>query len=247
MLKTATKIKSITLMALLSLAFHGVASAGSVVGATEYTQILNNFQLAKAYVEQAQQTVHQLNQYNAMMQNLKQITPSNLLDQAARKLWQDQNMMQSFQNLQQIVSGGQQMAYSLASIDSRFKQIHPGYGANFNYGQSYRDWSSNTLNSVKNALSMVTAHAENFNSEQGMMNELINKSQTADGQLAATQAGNQIGVAMVSQMQQLRQLQMAQIRSQGDFMAAQTSERDASKTAIDNIYKQLPTTNSSIK
>lgn len=222
-------IKSAVAMAVLSLAFHGGANAGAVIGATEVTQILNNLQLAQAYVEQAQQTVTQIRQYEAMLQNLKQLTPSAQLDQAAQRLWSDQNMLQTFRNLQQVVSGGQQMAYSLATVDTRFKQTYPGYGAtSTNFSQSYRDWSGNTLNSVKNALSLVTAHAQNFDSEQGMMSELAVKSQTAAGQLQATQAGNQISVAMIGQMQQLRQLQMAQARVQGDYIAGQQSRQDGS-------------------
>lgn len=223
------KNKVAVAIALLSLAFHGVAGAGAVIGATEPTQILNNLQLGAQYVEQAQQTIHQFNQYQTMLQNLKQMTPSALLDQAAQKLWQDQNMTQAFRNLQKIVVGGQEISYSLSSVDTRFKQMYPGYGANsIDFSKNYRDWSGNTLNSVKNALALVTAHSDSFNSEQGMMSELSLKSQTAGGQLQALQAGNQISVAMVGQMQQLRQLQMAQMRAQGDYIAGQQSRQDGS-------------------
>ncbi len=210
--------------------------AGAVIGATEPTQILNNLQLGASYVESAQQTIHQFNQYQTMLQNLKQMTPSSLLDQAAQKLWLDQNMSQAFRDLQKIVVGGQQMSYSLSTVDSRFKQMYPGYGTNLNYSQSYRDWSGNTLNSVKNALSLITAHSENFNNEQGMMSELVTKSQTASGQMQALQAGNQISIAMVGQMQQLRQLQMAQARSQADYIASQVAEKDLRNTTYDKIF-----------
>lgn len=234
-------------IAFFTLVFHGSAGAGAVVGATEFTQIANNIQLGAQYVEQVQQTIHQLNQYQAMLQNLRQLTPSALLNEAAQKLWANQGMSQTFRDLQKIVVGGQQLSYSLSSVESSFKQLYPGYGNVQNFGKSYRDWSNNTLNSVKNALSLITAHSENFSSEQGMMKELSSKSQTASGQMEVLQAGNQIGVAMVGQMQQLRQLQMAQIRSQGDFIAAQTSEKDAKKSAIDGIYDQLLKKNSSLK
>jgi type IV secretion system protein TrbJ len=233
------KIKSAVLVAFLSFAFHGAANAGSVVGATEYTQILNNLQLAKAYVEQAQQTVHQFNQYQAMLQNLKQMTPSSLLDQSAQKLWMDQNMTQAFRNLQTLVVGGQQLAYGLSTVDSKFKQAYPGYGASSaDYSRAYRDWSGNTLNSVKNALALVSAHADNFNSEQGMMSELAYKSQTAEGQLQATQAGNQIGVAMVGQMQQLRQLQMAQANAQMAYISGEQVKQDRSDESLRGYFNR---------
>lgn len=218
----------------------GSAFGGAIIGATEPTQILNNFQLAASYIEQAQQTATQIQQYQAMLTNLKQLTPSSQLDQAAQRLFVDQNMMQTFKNLQQLVAGGQQSAYSLATIDSRFKQAYPGYGTlNTNYSSSYKDWSGNTLNSVKNALALVTAHSQNFDSEQGMVSELTAKSMTAAGQLQATQAGNQISVAMIGQMQQLRQLQMAQARTQGDFIAQQVSEKDHRNTGYDKIFDGL--------
>lgn len=48
----------------------GIAIAGSVGGtggATEITQIANNTQLMMSYVEQAQQTITQFNQYQTML------------------------------------------------------------------------------------------------------------------------------------------------------------------------------------
>ncbi|MFC3110928.1 P-type conjugative transfer protein TrbJ [Undibacterium arcticum] len=218
------------------------AMAGAIIGATEITQILNNFQLAASYAEQAQQTATQIQQYQAMLQNLKQMTPSNLLDQSAQKLFTDQNMMQTFKNLQNVVIAGQQTSYSLANIDSRFKQAYPGYGGGADFSKSYKDWSGNTLGSVKNALSLITAHSENFSSEEGMVNELKNKSQTAQGQLEVTQAGNQVSLAMVGQMQQLRQLQMAQARVQADYVAGQQSKTDHQQEGYDKIFGGLTST-----
>lgn len=227
-------------IALVVAAVAAIAStsvqASAVIGATEPTQILNNLQLGAQYVESAQQTIHQFNQYQTMLLNLKQMTPSALLDQAAQKLWMDQNMTQAFRNLQKIVVGGQELSYSLANVDGRFKQMYPGYGSTANFSQSYKDWSGNTLNSVKNALALVSAHSENFSSEQGMMSELVMKSQSAGGQMQALQAGNQISVAMVGQMQQLRQLQMAQARAQADFIAGQVAEKDLRNTTYDKIF-----------
>ena len=83
------KLKFALILALALALPRGPLHAGAVVGATEPTQILNNLQLGAQYVEQVQQTLTQINQYKAMLENLKQLTPSSLLDQAARKLWCD--------------------------------------------------------------------------------------------------------------------------------------------------------------
>ena len=179
--------------------------------------------------EQAQQTVHQFNTYQKMLQNLKQSVPSALLDQQALFLWNSQNMMQTFRNLRTIVQNGQQVSYSLATQDQLFKRLHPGYGSAFNSKDSYRDWSDNTHAAVNNALAVSSVQADSIDSEQDMIRELQSRSQSADGQLMMMKAGNDIGVAMIGQMQQLRQLQMAQMTAQGQFMQSQASMQDASK------------------
>ena len=214
------------------------ARAGAVIGATEPTQILNMIQLMMSYIEQAQQTVTQIQQYQSMLRNLQNMTPSALLNTAAAKLWNDQNMVQTFTNLRKVVVGGQSIDYRLATLDSTFKQIHPGYasyGSGTNYTQSYANWSDNTLSSVKNAIAMTSAQQDDFATEEGMMSELQAKSQSAGGQLEALQAGQQISLSMVGQLQKLRQLQMAQMSAQNAFMAGQQSQADAA----DGVMQQF--------
>lgn len=221
-----------------------VLATGAIAGATEPTQIMNNIQLVMSYVEQAQQTVTQLNQYQTMLTNLMRLTPSELLGQASRQLWQDQGMTQAFTNLRNIIVNGQSMAYTMSNMESRFKTMYPGYTSNgspMDFFKAYQNWSDNTLGQVKNAVAMVTAHSEAFNSEQGMVQELANASNSAQGQLQAVQAGNQIGVAMVGQMQKLRQLQMAQMQAQNAFIAGQQSRTDSSDDALRKFFTRKTT------
>lgn len=223
-----------------ALAISGEANAtGLIAGATEPTQIMNNIELTMSYAEQARQTVTQLNQYQTMLTNLMRLTPSELLGQASRQLWQDQKMAQTFNNLRNIVIDGQSMAYTMSNMNSRFKTLNPGYG-NFGSGmdffKAYQNWSDNTLGQVKNAVAMVTAHSENFASEEGMVQELSNASNSAQGQLQAVQAGNQIGVAMVGQIQKLRQLQMAQMQAQNAYIAGQQNKADAEDYGLQQFF-----------
>lgn len=215
------------------------AQAGAVIGATEPTQILNNIQLIVSYSEQARQTMTQLNQYATMLQNLRQMTPSSVLDTAAQQLFRDQNMGQVFRDLRTVYNNGQQAAYSLSQINQQFGSNHVGYGQAVNFAQAYKNWSDTTLGAAKNAIKLVTAHAEAFSSEEGMMSELASKSQSAQGQLEAVQAGSAISLQMVGQLQKLRQLQMAQVQSQNEFAAARRSEEDAQQTGLDQVYGGL--------
>lgn len=217
------------------------ANAGAVAGATEPTQILNNISLVASYAQQAQQTVTQIDQYETMLRNLMNATPSELLGQAAGTLWNDNNMTQVFKNLSTIVLGGQKVAYTLQNTDQLFHNLHPGYGSAFDFQNGYRNWSDNTLNSVQNALALMNAHASNFANEQSMVKELQTRSQSAQGQMQVLQAGNDIGVAMIGQMQELRQLLAAQIQQQGAYIAGQQSRADVGDTAIKNEFGTLNT------
>lgn len=239
-------MKHFFLVMIVAMAIGGKVNAGgAAAGATEATQILNNTQLVLGYAEQAQQTVTQMNQYQAMLTNLIRLTPSELLGQASRQLWQDQNMTQTFNNLRNIVVNGQSMAYTMSNMESRFKNQHPGYnpkGGSVDFFKAYQNWSDNTLGQVKNSVTMVTAHSENFASEEGMVLELANASNSAQGQLQAVQAGNQVGVAMVGQMQKLRQLQMAQMQAQNAYIAGQQSAADTETQGTERVYGGLSRT-----
>jgi P-type conjugative transfer protein TrbJ len=215
---------------------HSFAHAGgSVAGATEYTQISNNLQLARGYVQQAQQTVNQINQYKTMLQNLQRMTPSALLGAAASALWKDKNMDKTFKDIRSIVVGGQNLALGLGNLDSTFRKLHPGYGGyggSSNFNQLYAGWSDNTLSAVKNSLALISAHSDNFATEEKMVKELQDRSASATGQLEALQAGQDISLAMVGQLQQLRQLQMQQMQTQNAYLGSQQSQADVSNDAM---------------
>lgn len=223
--------------------FPGMAEAdptGGIAGATELTQLANNTQLAMSYAEQAQQTIHQFNQYQTMLQNLRRLTPSGVTDTAAKKLWNDTSMNDTFRDMYRIVVGGQQIAYSLSNLDQQFRNLHPGYGNygnGFNYGDAYRSWSDTTRSSVMGSLRMAAVQADDLQSERDVIVALSDASSTAEGQLQAVQAGNQIGVALVSQMQKLRQLQMAQLQAQNTAAIASQGRSDASDELLMKVYR----------
>lgn len=236
--------KKLIVAGLFSLAFHGAVSAGSVSGATEPTQILNQIQLVMSYAEQAQQTVTQMQQYQTMLRNLMAITPSSVVDQSAQRLWTNQKMNDTFRNLQRVVVNGQSMSYTLANVDANFKQLHPGYGNfnnSFDYQRAYRSLSDNTLDNVKNSMALVSAHAEDFDTEQELVGQLQTRSATAQGQMQALQAGNEIGMTMVGQMQKMRQLQMAQMNAQNAFLSGQQTRTDVNDDALRKFYSRSTT------
>ncbi|MCS6496773.1 MULTISPECIES: P-type conjugative transfer protein TrbJ [Burkholderia] len=214
-------------------------AGGAVAGATEPTQILNNLQLVASYAQQAQQTVTQINQYETMLRNLMNMSPSALLGEAAGALWNDNNMSQAFKNLQTIVVAGQKIDYTLQNSDQLFRNLHPGYGSALDFQHAYRNWSDNTLSAVQNSLAVMHAHMNDFSNEQSMIAQLQQRSQSAQGQLQALQAGNDVGVAMVGQLEKLRQLQMAQMQSQNAYLATQMDKENMGNTGLAQVYGNI--------
>lgn len=211
------------------------AVAGTVAGfggSTEITQIANNVQLAGSYVEQAQQTVTQMNQYAAMLKNLQQLTPNSALSAASQQLWRNQNMNQSFKNLFTIVNSGQRIAYGSQVLAQRVQSMGRSSGSglgSFNFQKAYRDWSDTTQNVLQSSLQNTAVHAESMDTEEDMVNELNRISQSPEGQLQAISAGNQIGIAMVGQMQKLRQLQINQSNAYAMTELTKSQEQDATR------------------
>ncbi len=211
---------------------------GFAGGATEVTQLANNTQLVLSYVEQANQTVTQINQYNTMLQNLKKLNPGALAGPAMQKLWKDANMDGTFRDLYRLTVDGQRLAYSLQNMDQQFRQLHPGYGSfnNFDFQKALRNWSDNSRNATMAALRVSSINAEDLQTEGDLVDELRSKSETSEGQLQALQAGNQIGLSTINQLQKLRQLQLAQIQAQNTAALSAQSKSDANDELFRRWY-----------
>lgn len=226
-----------TVLLFSTLAHAGGAKMAGV--ATEVTQLLNNGLLAASKKEEIQQTIHQFNMYQTMLQNLKKGTPSQLLDSTALKLWNDNRMNDSFMSLFRVVVNGRQSAVSAETAFEIYRKLHPGYGNfdNFDYGQAYRDWSDTNRYAIESALRSTSINADDLVSEADMIRELQSQSRSADGQMQILKAGNDIGVSMVGQMQKLRQLQMAQMQAQNTVQMNEQARRDSSDAMMSRALK----------
>ncbi len=207
--------------------------------ATEPTQILNNIELVASYAEQAEQTLAQINQYQLMLRNLMRITPDALLAKAAQQLWRDHEMAAAFKNLRTLIKAGQKLEMTAQNTRRLFRDLHPGYGSIFDFKHAYQNGSDNTLNALERALTVTGAQAQRFENEAQLVSRLQTRSQTAHGQMQALQAGNEIGVALLGQMQQLRQLQMAQLQAHAHFIAAQQDASDAQHQGAERIFGEI--------
>lgn len=151
------------------------AGGGLTGGATEYTQMLNNGELISLVGKSAEQVNNQITQitqlaeqiqnqlkiYTNMLQNTAQL-PSHIWGQIQSDLNQ----------LRNIVSQGQGIAFSMGNIDDVLKQRFQSYSDfktslpnNASFSSSYQTWSSTNRDTIGGTLRAAGLTADQFSSE----------------------------------------------------------------------------------
>lgn len=150
--------------------------------------------------------------------------------QQARKLNSDQirgRIMNGVRQLADIQQKTRGITYEYGRTEGAFDQQYPDMPA-YN-GMSGRDYAAQAAkanqqlqNSVRDAM-LAQGLISNAASDQDALNALVSTSNSADGQLAAVQAGNQIAAMTAQQLIQLQQIMATSAREQSSYMAAQAS------------------------
>ncbi|MBE0581905.1 P-type conjugative transfer protein TrbJ [Devosia sp.] len=211
-------------------------AAGQLVGATEFTQILNNAELVglagqsgiqidnqvTQIAHQVEQIQNQLRIYENMLQNTLKL-PDQVWGQVEDDLAQ----------LQSIVGQGEGIAFSMGNVDDVLKQRFQSYsdfledplnGADFS--SAYQSWSETNRDTIAGTLRAANLTAEQFSSEEGTMEQLRSMSGTSVGQMQALQVGHQIAAQQVAQMQKLRGLVSQQMTMMGTWYQSEQTLRD---------------------
>lgn len=232
----------------MSLASPGPARASAVPGvATEWTQLLNNAELINLTGQSAEQISNQVTQitqlaeqiqnqlkiYENMLQNTLQL-PDHVWGQAEADL----------RRLQQLVSQGQGIAFSMGNIDDVLKQRFQSY-AEFRTGlengesfsDSYQSWSDTNRDTIAATLRAAGLTSEQFSTEEGTMAQLRTASETAVGQMQALQVGHEIAAQQVEQAQKLRGLVAQQIAMTATWYQSEQAEKDLAQARREEFFK----------
>lgn len=223
-MKTSRSVRlQVAFAALLTIGFTGAATAQMAV--FDPTNFVENFMTAlqtlQSNVQEAQQIQNQLSMYRNMLQNTGSLSSTNWAN-ASNELTQLANIAQQ----------GQAISYASTNLDSRFQSAYPGYTSPTNYQQSYQQWTQTSLDSMRGSLNTAGYQNAQMPTEEATLAALRNAATGANGQKAALDAGNQIAMAQVSQLQELRQLTMAQMQSQTAYQATQVQKQAASEATI---------------
>jgi P-type conjugative transfer protein TrbJ len=229
------KTKSLILSALLIASPMSLSASGLSGEATEFTQIANNVQLVLQYATQIEQYQTQLNSLTQDIQHTSQMA-QNLAQLPAASWNKFQNDVLALKN---IVQQGQAVSFAATNLDSQFASVYKGYsnfqslaGAvpgtrNASFSQQYKTLNASTRDSVNGALKALNTQMSAMNSDESVMNMLQQQSRSADGEVKATQAANEIAMHQTDTLKKLQYTLMTQASTEAQWIASQNDAQAA--------------------
>jgi len=237
-------MKKITISTILAAAIMttslNAGSVGGFGGSTEFTQILNNAELAG-------QSATQLHQYTTQVLQWKRE-----LEEWQRKLQGYQQMISNIGHLPQdmyadFTKGVLEMKKAMefqdalsmtaSSFDQDFKTKFGTYtdwlqkasNGSLDFQSQYKQLTDTTRSTVNGALKSLGLQFKDLQSDEDVVNKLRQLSTTANGEEAAIAAANQISLHQISTLKRLNQTILTQANMQGEFYAAQNTKEELQK------------------
>ena len=221
--------------------------AGALTGqATEWTQILNNSELMALTGQSAQQVqnqVTQIAQLSEQIQNQLNIYANMLQNTAVlpERVWGE--VENDLNQLRNLVSQGQGIAFSMGSLDDvlkarfqSFSQVRTGLAEGESFSASYQSWSDTNRDTIAATLRAAGLTASQFDGEEATMAQLRSASESANGQLKALQLGHEIAVQQVAQTQKLRGLVAQNVTMLGTWLQSEQVSRDLSQNRREQFF-----------
>ena len=201
-------------------------TGASALMATEWTQILNNAELLRIHVQQAEQLAVQMRQYENTLRQARRLDPRAAI--AA---------VEDLRRLVEIISTSKGVAVGAGDVDERFRQEFPGFdeyagGREESYEDRYRGWNEVNRESIRGALRAADLHAAEFYDEAATLRAVERDSVDAQGMMQIMQAMARIATVQAEQMMRLGALLTAQVQMQAN-VAASADDRQAFDDAKD--------------
>lgn len=201
-----------------------VAQAQWVV--VDPTNLVQNTLTAIRTLEQINNQVHQLQNEAQMLmnqgRNLENL-PFNVV----------QRLRSNLATTQRLIAQAKGLAYDVSSMDQEFARLYPEqYAASISGDQMFKDarerWK-NTLDGLHTAMRMQAQVSQSLSEDEGVLADLVSKSQSASGALQAAQATNQLLALQAKQSIQAQQLQLTQNRATSLELARQAAAMERAR------------------
>ena len=161
-------------------------------------------------------TLEQINNQIQQLQNEAQMLTNQARNLASLPFNVVSRLRSNLATTQRLIDRAKGMAYDVARMDQDFQRLYPEqYAATVSGDQMYRDtqerWK-NTLNGLQTTIQMQAQASQNLSDDEGVLADLVGKSQSAEGALQAMQAMNQLLALQAKQSIQTQRLQITQDR-----------------------------------
>ncbi|GMR28788.1 hypothetical protein STENOSP10_30090 [Stenotrophomonas sepilia] len=198
-----------------------------VVDPTNYVaNFMTQLRAVQSNANEARQIQQQLEQIKLQAQNTKSLSQRDW-DMAANAMTR----------LSKIMAEGQGLAVSGKDFNRQFQTMFPGYKSERDFGASYDKWNQSTRDSVLGAMRVANMQVSGIEDEQAALARLRSAVMSTNGQKEAVDAGNQIALNQVRQMQSLRELMVAQMQAEGTHIASQTQAEETRRGAVKEAAK----------
>ena len=172
-------------------------------------------------------TLEQINNQIQQLQNEAQMLTNQARNLASLPLNVVSRLRSNLALTQRLIARAKGMAYDVARMDQDFQRLYPEqYAATVSGDQMYRDtqerWK-NTLNGLQTTMQMQAQASQNLSDDEGVLTDLVGKSQSAEGALQAMQAMNQLLALQAKQSIQTQRLQITQDRAASLELARQAA------------------------
>ena len=172
-------------------------------------------------------TLEQINNQIQQLQNEARMLTNQARNLASLPFNVVSRLRSNLATTQRLIARAKGMAYDVARMDQDFQRLHPEqYAATVSGDQMYRDtqerWK-NTLNGLQTTMQMQAQASQNLSDDEGVLADLVGKSQSAEGALQAMQAMNQLLALQAKQSIQTQRLQITQDRAASLELARQAA------------------------
>ncbi|MBN9340195.1 MAG: P-type conjugative transfer protein TrbJ [Comamonadaceae bacterium SCN 68-20] len=172
-------------------------------------------------------TLEQINNQIQQLQNEAQMLTNQARNLASLPFNVVSRLRSNLATTQRLIVQAKGMAYDVARMDQDFQRLYPEqYAATVSGDQMYRDtqerWK-NALNGLQTTMQMQAQASQNLSDDEGVLADLVGKSQSAEGALQAMQAMNQLLALQAKQSIQTQRLQITQDRAASLELARQAA------------------------
>jgi P-type conjugative transfer protein TrbJ len=193
---------------------------------SEWTQLANNAELIAGVANQAKQLQQQIQQYQLLAQNTAGL-PVQIWGNAMSDIAQVNALMAQSQALSSQASN---LAGAFAARFPNYQQYASGTITSASMATKFQQWSSDTNASVLSTLQAAGLQASQMRDEAGTLAQLEGIAGSANGQMQALEVGNQLAAETIAQGQKLRQLMIANLNLEANYVQSQ-QDKDAVQAA----------------